>query len=234
MSKKKKGRITKQKGNVSHSIDTSDPRRNTKFGLWALKNIQKVDSWSAPFYFVAKWDKRLGFKLIRLILLTIPTLILLPDKLLEWVLGIHAPLLNTLPGLKNIMGIYENIFTWIFSMDVPYVLLIHVIFPLSLLAAIVNFMKTRKIAYKKINFGLLFSIFLDTIAAYGSVKYQTPELQQTMTIMLVILTIMTIWELFFLKRYHKEHGSYDPGKLLKQGERRAKKRGRREINSKKA
>ncbi|MEK4159405.1 MULTISPECIES: hypothetical protein [Paenibacillus] len=207
-------------------INTSDPRVNGDTGRILLECIEKPNPSIKLFVFISKWDRLLGFKFIRFVILTIPTLILLPNNILgsaTGIFGISDPLLSAFPKLNDIITMYVHIYTWITFHPWILNLLLYFIFLLSFPVAITNFLKHDEKSNQKITLRTTSFTFLDLITAFGAIKYMYPSMQTLLMFLLYVLTVLTLLKLRGLKKYQKEHGPFIPSHLLKQARRKAKK-----------
>lgn len=222
----KKKRRTNKKLNRKHvkSIDTSDPRINSKVARTLLEYHE------SPIFlftnkvidFVGKWDRLLGFKVIRILLVTIPAMIILLNYVLDKVLGLFGvsdPLLNSFPGLYNVLSIYSKIYIWLFSHGLTFILMC-IVLPLSVPSAIHTYRKHYDLLSNKVHLKYLGLILVDLITMYSSIKYLLPSLIVPLRVITILLAITTIINIILFRPYQKAHGPFNPQKLLKKARRK--------------
>lgn len=219
MSKHKRGKLRVVAIKPRKPI-TYDARVESRGAEAILKIHEKPSLFLEKIFIIARWDGRLCLGIFRILLFTIPMIILHFDSLLHWITGINKPLFIMFPYFDNLMKSYQNLYGFLWRTQL--IQLLPILLSLGFISGLYKYHLLDKKINRKVTTFLVGSTLFNLYTLYGAIQFQVGFLQIVFYTMWVLLVIVTLMKFPAIRKYQKNHGPYDPGQLLKRARRKKK------------
>lgn len=210
----KRGR-GKEEQNTKRSKPEVKPSEKRELLFLGIR--QRIDQRIKILCTIAKWDKMLKIGILRILLLPIiwmPSLV----KGISWVSMTRSisvqEQISQLSYLGRGLEFYADIYVWLAHHHA-----LGWIFTLYLLGMI---SKLDSIQERERKLGLnitkteIFKTVWDILGLYGAIKYATPFLQLPLYVVTYLFIFTSPFYFYSLRKYQKNHGSFNPSQRLKQ------------------